>query len=213
MHQSSHCVTLFLIILKKISALTDHTPDTVKADFETATTAEVRQIFMSSPSKSCDLDRLPTILLKECLDVFIIPITDIINASLRSGLFPEDFKCAHVSPIRKKTTPPEEELNSYRPISNLSFISKIQVHLKSCSKSSQVPHLHKWFIKCVTVSTISLNKTVTNDINLNIDNGKVTALALPGLSAAFDTINNDILITRLSKRYRISGTAVSWFID
>ena len=50
-----------------------------------------------------------------------------------------------------------------------------------------------------------------DDINLNIDNGKVTALTLLDLSAAFDTIDHDILITRLSTWYGISGTALSWF--
>ena len=76
------------------SAFTDHTSDTVNADspqissqltsFEPATTTEVRKIIMSSPSKSCDLDQLPTILLKACLDVLIKPITYTINASLAS---------------------------------------------------------------------------------------------------------------------------------
>ncbi|KAK2186946.1 hypothetical protein NP493_184g02016 [Ridgeia piscesae] len=65
---------------------------------------KVRKIIMSSPSKSCDIDPLPTILLKACLDVLIRPITYIINASLRSGLFPEDFKRVHVNPVLKKTT-------------------------------------------------------------------------------------------------------------
>ena len=83
------------------SAFTDHTSDTVNADspqlnsqlasFEPATTAEVRKIIMSSPSKSCDLNPFSTVLLKACLDVLIKPITDIINASLCSGLFPEYF--------------------------------------------------------------------------------------------------------------------------
>ena len=45
--------------------------------------------------------------------------------SLGSSLFPEDFQCAHVNQIRKKTTLSKEELDSYRPISNLNFISKI----------------------------------------------------------------------------------------
>ena len=107
------------------SAFTGHTPSIVNADspqvhsqltsFEPATTTEVRKIIMSSPSKSCDLDPLPTILLKACLDVLIKPITDTINASLCSCLFPEDFKCEHVNSILKKTTLPKEELNSYRP--------------------------------------------------------------------------------------------------
>ena len=100
------------------SAFTDHTSDTVNADSpqlnSQLTTTEVRKIIMSSPSKSCDLDPLPTILLTACLDVLIKPITDIINASLCSGLFPEDFKCAHVNPILKKTSLSKEKLNSYR---------------------------------------------------------------------------------------------------
>ena len=86
------------------SAFTDHTSDTVNSQltsFQPATTTEVRKIIMSSPSKSCDLDPLPTILLKACFDVLIKPITDIINASLCYGIFPEDFKCAHVNPILK----------------------------------------------------------------------------------------------------------------
>ena len=52
---------------------------------------------------------------------------------------------------------------------------------------------------------------VHNDINLNIDNGKVTALTLPDLSAAFDTVDHDILMTQYSTWYGISGTIRSWF--
>ena len=81
MHQSSHCVTLFLVILKTKSTLNielsysrhcnSDSPNLhyKLASFEPATTAEVRTIIMSSPSKSCDLDPLPTILLKACVDV------------------------------------------------------------------------------------------------------------------------------------------------
>ena len=93
--------------------------------FEPATADEVKKIIMSSPNKSCELDPLPTVLLKSCLDTLLKPITDIINASLCSGLFPDDFKHAHVNPLLKKTSLSKEDLNSYIPVSNLSFISKI----------------------------------------------------------------------------------------
>ena len=99
------------------SAFTDHISDIVNTDspqlnsqlasFEPATTAEVRTIIMSSPSKSCDLEPFPTVLLKTCLDFLIKPITYIINALLCPGLFPEDFKCAHVNPVLKKITLPK----------------------------------------------------------------------------------------------------------
>ena len=93
---------------------------------------------MSSPNKSCDLDPLPTTLLKACLDTLIYPITNIVNASLCSGLFPDDFKQAQVNPLLKKSTLFKENLNSYIPISNLSFISKVLK--KVVSKPSKVSH-------------------------------------------------------------------------
>ena len=47
------------------------------AAFTTATVDEVRKIIMSSQNKSCDLDPLPTTLMKACLDLLINPITNI----------------------------------------------------------------------------------------------------------------------------------------
>ena len=94
--------------------------------FEPATVDEVKKIIMSSPNKSCDLDPLLTVLLKACLETLLKPVTGILNASLCSGLFPDEFKHAHVNPLLKKTSLSKEDLNSYRPVSNFSFISKIQ---------------------------------------------------------------------------------------
>ena len=54
---------------------------------------------------------------------------------------------------------------------------------------------------------------VHNDVTLNIDKGKVTALTLLDLSAAFDTIDHNILIKRLSLWDGISGTALNWFLS
>ena len=102
------------------STFTDHISDIVNSDspqhivqlttFKPATTADLRTITTSSPSQSCNLDSLPNVLLKACLDVLIKPITNIIHASLYSSLFPESFKYAHVNPVLKKTTLPKEEL-------------------------------------------------------------------------------------------------------
>ena len=93
------------------------------ASFTLATVDEVRKIIKSSPNKSCDLDPLPTTLLKACLDTLLYSITNIVNALLCSGLFPDNFKQAQVNRLLKKSTLPKENLNM--PISNLSFISKV----------------------------------------------------------------------------------------
>ena len=54
---------------------------------------------------------------------------------------------------------------------------------------------------------------VHNDVTLNMDKGKVTALTLIDLSAAFDTIDHNILDKHLSMWYGISGTALTWFLS
>ena len=64
-------------------------------------------------------------MLKNCLDILVTPITDIINISMEPSTFPLNFKEAHVGPLLKKTSLPKNELKNYRPVSNLSFISKI----------------------------------------------------------------------------------------
>ena len=46
---------------------------------------------------------------------------------------------------------------------------------------------------------------------MKMDNGEVSMLVLLDLSAAFDTIDHNILLNRLEKRYGITGTALGWF--
>ena len=60
-------------------------------------------------------------------------------------------------------------------------------------------------------STESAPLKFENDVLLIMEKGRVTALALLDLSAAFDTIDQLTLISRLSSWYGISGTALDWF--
>ena len=52
---------------------------------------------------------------------------------------------------------------------------------------------------------------VHNDVMISLDNGKSVILVLLDLSAAFDTVNHDLLLTRLEKRFGITGTVLTWF--
>ena len=51
---------------------------------------------------------------------------------------------------------------------------------------------------------------VNNDILTAIDNGKITALILLDLSAAFDTVDHNILISRLHNYLGIQDQALNW---
>jgi len=86
---------------------------------------EVRRVVMESPTKSCLLDPIPTFLLKEYTDSLLPFLTAIVNASLRDGSLPASQKYAIVSPLLKKPFLDPAELRNYRPVSNLTFASKV----------------------------------------------------------------------------------------
>ena len=69
---------------------------------------------------------MPTSHLLECLDVVLPSITDILNDSLVSGVFPSFYKSAIVKPLLKKSTLDPNDIKNYRSVSNLSLeMSKI----------------------------------------------------------------------------------------
>ena len=68
---------------------------------------------------------IPTFLLKESIETLLPFMTVMINASLREGCLPVTQKHALVSPLLKKTSLDPNELKNYRPVSNLTFVSKV----------------------------------------------------------------------------------------
>ena len=62
------------------------------------------EIINSLQTKSCELDVLPSYMIKENLELFIHIIRKIVNASLREGYFHSDWKKAVLRPLLKKVT-------------------------------------------------------------------------------------------------------------
>ena len=52
---------------------------------------------------------------------------------------------------------------------------------------------------------------ITNDILLSLDKGDNVFLFLADLSAAFDTVNHSLLLSRLENSFGIMGTVLQWF--
>ena len=86
---------------------------------------EVKHLIESSPTKSCELDPIPTWLVKEYMLELLPLITAIINNSITSGVYPCLYRKAVVRPLLKKTGLDPNEYKNYRPVSNLFFISKL----------------------------------------------------------------------------------------
>ena len=136
------------------------------------------------------------------------PITTIINQSFSSGVFPERLREAVVSPILKKNlheTRTKNVLKNYRPVSNISYLSKlmeklvcaeINDHLASNNLLEEYQSAYRQ-----RHSTETALLCVKADILRALDNNKAVAVVLLNLSAVFDTVDHQILSKRLSKTF------------
>ena len=94
-------------------------------DLKPATIDEVKKTILSCSRTACQLDPVPTWLLKLCLNELLPLIVAIMNKSLSTGEFPPDLKKAIIGPHIKRPNLDTEEMKNYRHVSNLCFISKI----------------------------------------------------------------------------------------
>jgi len=93
--------------------------------FRAVNVTDVQRLLINMPAKSSPLDVIPTSLLKSCVDIFAVLITRLANLSFGEGQFPSCFKTAQVLPLLKKAGADQADPANYRPISNLSTISKV----------------------------------------------------------------------------------------
>src|SRR5260221_5053761 len=116
--------------------------------------------------------------------------------------------------LLKKPNLPHDSFSSYRPISNLSFISKLLervvssrllTHISSFPTFSPFQSAYRRFH-----STETALLRIHNDLLHAMDSKKLTALVLLDLSAAFDTIDHSILLHRLQSWFGISSTALNF---
>ena len=137
---------------------------------------------LSVPTKISFLDPIPTSLVLDCISVFLTPITNIVNYSLQEGSFLSCFKTAHVTPLLKNAGLDRNILKNYRPVSNLSYISKliqkavarqINEHIAHEGISSENQSAYRVFHS----SEIALLK-MQNDIATSMDKGAAVGLVL-----------------------------------
>ena len=182
--------------------------------FESVSDEFVLKIISSASAKSCELDPIPTTLLHENLDILLPTITNIINTSLTPGIVPRDLKTAIVKPLLKKPSLDKNLLKNYRPISNLPFVSKIleKVVLHTLLSHLQENNLSNPFQSAYRAghSTEIVLLRIVNDILSALDNDNISVLLLD-FSAAFDTIDYQILLSRLNSVFGIQSTALQWF--
>jgi hypothetical protein len=183
--------------------------------FAPITVDDVIEMVKSLPDKQCSSDPVPTWLLKANVDVLAPFLCRLFSESLEKGLVPSVLKSAYITPILKKADLDPTDPKSYRPISNLSVVSKMLERLVSkqlvdyLKKNGLLPDLQSAYKAHNSTETAVLK--VLSDILLALDSGDVGVLMMLDLSAAFDSVDHATLLSRLKLSYGLDGTVIKWF--
>jgi hypothetical protein len=165
---------------------------------------EVANLFKKLSNKSCALlDPIPTWLLKEHSTLFIPVLTNIINVSFATGVFPDSLKDAVISPIIEKQTLDPNILKNYRPVSNIKVVVKI-MEMAAASRLTNhinINNMSEPFQSAYKPvhSTETALLRVKNDFISAIDKQNAVLLVMLDLYAAFDTIDHSIFVISHSR--------------
>jgi len=216
LHQTS-TPALFMVFYDKVAGVRSATagaapPDFIAAPagcelriFSPVTVDDVVGMVKALPDKQCSSDPMPTRLLKDNFDILALFLCRLFCWSLENSEVPTTLKSAFITPIVKKAGLDTADLKSYRPLSNLSVVSKLLERLVSKQlmrhpkDNGLLPDLQSAYRAHHSTETAVLK--VLSDILLALDSGNLAVLMLLDLSAAFDRVDRATLLQRLKMSY------------
>jgi hypothetical protein len=138
-------------------------------------------------------------ILKDGVTFLSKPYHRLMDMMYRNKTLPEQWKVARIVPLHKKGA--KNDLKNYRPISNLCVASKIfeKCILRRIEDLAERGDLftnkqHRFRKK----STITAARCLPQQIARAIDDNQYFAVASMDLSSAFDVVNIELLLERLS---------------
>lgn len=160
---------------------------------------------------SSGCDELTDRVLKSIINNITEPLVYLINRSLTLGIFPDSLKTALIIPIHKKGS--IDVIENYRQISLLSSLSKL---IEKVVANRLLSFLEKYNILTSYQhgfrpghSTETASTQCLNHVYKKLDEGFYVVTMLFDLSKAFDTVNVDILVTKL-ENIGIRGPILNW---
>ena len=155
---------------------------------------------------------LPPFVEKTCMEGYFKLITHLVNESLKSGIFPSELKLARVVPIFQPGDP--SLLTNYRPISVLSFFSKILEKIVYnvvfdflCENEILYDYQFGFRSKHSTQQTLI---TLVDNVTKSLDRSNIVISLFIDLKKAFDTVHHWMLLRKLYA-YGIRGILLKWF--
>ena len=147
------------------------------------------------------------------MDVLAYYIAKIVNISFDTGHFSDELKEAILHPLIKNIKP-EPIFTNFRPVLNLSYLSKLIERLvckqlvRYTNSTGQMEPYQSAYREYSSTETALLK--IKADILDAMDKKEVMCLVMLDLSAAFDTISHELLLKRLKYRFSIMDLVLSW---
>ena len=168
---------------------------------------------MVNPNKAAGPDGIHGKILKNCAVSLAYPLSLIFRTTYNSGMIPKDWKVANVVPVHKKGS--KMTVENYRPISLTSLIMKVfeklirdELMLRCEAQLSNNQHgfLPK---KSCTTQLIDFTDSVAQGLNSSIR----TDIVYFDFAKAFDSVNHDIILSKLKNRFKIDGTMLKFMVN
>jgi len=162
--------------------------------------------------QSVGYDNISSSVIKNSISNLAYILAELVNCSMSNGIVPDELKIAKVVPIYK--TGDTNVFSNYRPISVLPFFSKI---FEKIAANRLTDYLDKYniinknqfgFRKNCSTSMAVIN--MVEKITKALDEKLFTIGVFIDLSKAFDTVNHQILLSKLT-HYGIRGVTLNWF--
>ena len=173
-----------------------------------------KEIVKLKRKKATGLDGIPTFILKDCAEVLKTPLTNIVNNSLSSGIYPTDWKISKLIPVFKSGS--SAEVENYRPISVIPAVSKIIeriIHRQFSVYLEESDLLTDCQFGFRRKRSTELAATLfVDNIKSKVNDGAMVGAVFIDLSKAFDTISHSKLLQKL-EMYGVTGVELAWFSD
>ena len=156
------------------------------------------EIYSLNKSKACPSNSIPAHIIQENCDIFIPRITSDFNKSISNGIFPTNFKNADISPVFKKGD--RLDKCNYRPVSILPPLSKIFERIMFSQLNNYMNSKLSMYL-CGFRKNMSAQNcllVMLEKFRNCLDNKGSCGVLLTDLSKAFDCLNHELLIAKLS---------------
>ena len=168
---------------------------------------------MVKPRKASGPDRIHGLVLKNCAFGLAYPLSKLYQVSYNSGIIPQEWKLANVVPVHKKGA--KMDVANYRPISLTCLVMKIFENIIRDEIMLKYRHLlnenQHGFLPSKSCDTQMLY--FQESLMLSLNNDIQNDVVYFDFSKAFDSVNHDILLTKLKHEYGINGTLLKFLVD